>query len=483
MTEENLKGRVVKGLFWKLLEQAGYQGIQFFVALILARLMTKEEYGTISLIMIFITVANTFVQSGFATALIQRPHILEEDYSSVFWLSLVLSGVCYLLLFFAAPWISAFYGIPMLHSLVRVMGLVLFPGGVISIQTAFVSRSLQFKLLFRSTMLSVLLSGALSICMAYRHFGAWAMAAQQLSYYFILMLSLLVVLPWRPKPVFRWRRVKALFSFGWKILLSGLIDTLWQNIYGLIIGKKYSGAELGVYTRGEQFPKLLSTNLTAGIQSVMLPAFSRLQGETEQLRAAARRSMKLSAFLFFPMMAGMIAVAKPMVNVLLTEKWGAAIPYLCLMCVAYLSYPIHSINLQLINAMGHSELFLKLEILKKLLGLLILLLSLPYGIFPMLVLKVADEYLCLFLNAFPNRRLLQYGPMQQAKDMLPAFCASLLMGLCTGAVLLLGLPDLLTLFLQLFVGVLAYLGFSLLLNRESMDYVLGLVGINKILSN
>ncbi len=475
MAESNLKGKVVNGLFWKFLEQAGYQGIQFVVALILARLMTKEEYGTISLIMIFITVANTFVQSGFATALIQKQNIREEDYSSVFWLTLLLSAVCYVILFFSAPFIASYYAVPVLTPLVRVMGFVLFPGAVISIQTAYVSRNLQFDRLFRSTMLAVIISGVVSIAMAFFHYGVWAMAAQQLIYYIVLMLALLVTLPWKPKFLFRMQRVRDLFSFGWKILVSGLIDTLWQNVYGLIIGKKYSSGDLGIYTRGEQFPKLLTTNLTAAIQSVMLPAYSKLQDDPPALKNAARRSVRLSAFLVFPMMAGMFAVAKPMVTILLTDQWGAAVPFLCLMCVNYAILPIHAINLQLINACGHSEWFLRLEIIKKLLGIVILFISLPYGIFPMLVWKVIDEYLCLILNAFPNRILLNYGPLGQAKDMLPSFFCSLLMGILTFYVQQLSLPVLLTLLLQLIVGVISYVILSFFFNREPMIYLLRLL--------
>lgn len=474
MKEENLKGRVVKGIAWKLLEQTGYQGIQFIVALILARLMSREDYGAVSLIMIFITIANTFVQSGFATALIQRRSIGEEDYSSVLWISLILAGTAYIILFFSAPLISGFYEMGILTGLVRLMALVLFPGAVISIQSAYVSRTLSFQILFRATMMAVLASGAVSIGMALGGMGAWAMAAQQLIYYLVLMLVLFRLLPWRPVRVISLKRLKLLFSFGWKVLLSGLIDTLWQNVYGLIIGKKYSASELGIYTRGEQFPRLLSANLTGAVQSVMLPAFSGLQEDRTALRAAARRSVRLSAFISFPMMAGMLAVARPMVNLLLTEKWGAAVPYLCLMCVNYAILPIHSINLQLINATGHSELFLKLEIAKKLLGLLVLILSLPYGIFFMLSLKVVDEYLCLLLNAYPNRRLLGYGPIEQLKDMASPLCCSILMGCITIMLSLLGLNDIITLIMQLITGVVSYSVLSLLLNRETVEYIIAL---------
>ncbi len=445
------------------------------VALVLARLMSPEEYGTISLIMIFITIANTFIQSGFATALIQKKEIREEDYSSVFWLTLLIAVLCYGLLYLLAPWIAGYYRTPVLTALVRLMGLVLFPGAVISIQTAFVSRTLKFRLLFKSTMLAVLSSGAVSIGMAMAGLGVWAMAAQQLVYYLVLMLSLFFIVKWLPRRIFSFGEIRELFSFGWKILVSGLIDTVWQNIYGLVIGKQYSSAELGIYNRGEQFPKLLTTNLNAVIQSVLLPAYAQLQEDRTALKNAARRSVKLSGFLVFPMMAGMFAVARPLVLLLLTEKWSAAVPYLCIMCVSYAVYPIHSINLQLLNAQGRSDLFLKLEIVKKLLGIVILLLSLPFGIFPMLLLKLADEYLCLIINAWPNRRLLDYGILQQLRDLLPAGFCSLVMGCAAALPLRLPLSPLPMLLLQIIVGVLSYLLLSLLFNREEIRYVLSLV--------
>lgn len=472
---ESLKTKVLNGLFWKVLEQTGAQGIQFIVALVLARLMSPEQYGTISLITIFITIANTFVQSGFATALIQKRNIREEDYSSVFWLTMGLSLFCYFLLYFSAPWIAAYYKTDVLVNLIRLMGIVLFPGAVVSIQTAYVSRNLQFRLLFRATMAAVILSGAVSIILAMQGFSYYALAAQQIIYYFALMAVLFLLVHWHPLPVFRPERVRALFSFGWKILVSGLIDTVWMNIYGLVIGRKYSNAELGTYNRGEQFPKLITSNLSAAIQSVMLPAYARCQDSPDELRSMCRRSIRISAFVIFPMMAGLIAVAKPLVILLLTDKWIKAWPYLAIMCVSYAVWPIHVINLQVMNAMGRSDLFLKLEIIKKALGIIILVLSLPFGIWPMLCLKVADEYICTFINAWPNRRLIHYGPLQQWGDVLPALLTSVLMGAGTAALQLLPLAPLPLLLLQLLCGVAFYAVLAFAFNRESFEYVAGIL--------
>lgn len=474
MTENTLKSKVVKGLFWKVLEQGGSQGIQFVVALVLARLMTPEEYGTISLITIFITIANTLVQSGFATALVQGREVEEEDYSSVFWITMLLSVLLYLALFAGAPWIADYFRTPVLAPLVRVMGFVLFPGAVVSIQTAVVSRTLRFRQLFQSTMAAVVISGVVSIALAMRGFGVWAMAAQQLVYYVSLMLVLFGTVRWYPRILFRTERLRRLFSFGWKILVSGLLDTLWQNIYGLIIGRKYTSADLGAYNRGEQFPKLISSNLATAIQSVLLPAYSRKQDDPMVLQRMTRRSVRLSAFVLFPMMAGLAAVAEPLISLLLTEKWLVAVPYLVLLSVSYATYPLHIINLQVMNAMGRSDLFLKLELIKKALGLLILVLSLPMGIGPMLVLKVADEYLCTFINAWPNRKLIGYGPLRQWRDVLPSAAAAVVMGLLVYMLHVLPLSALSLLFLQIITGAVVYLVLSFLFNRELLLYIYGL---------
>lgn len=463
-----MKNKIAGGLFWKLLELAGAQGVQFVTALLLARMMTPEEYGTIGLIMIFITVANVFVQSGFATALIQRPEIREEDYSSVFRISLLLAVPVWLVLFAGAPAVAAYYGVPVLKPLLRVMGLVLFPGAVISVQTAYVSREMNFRQLFKATMAAVLLSGAAAVLLAARGYGVWAMAAQQLVYYAALMLGLFVTVQWRPSGHFDAERLRELFSFGWKILVSGLIDTVWMNIYGLIIGKRYSQADLGGYTRGEQFPKLITSNLSAAIQAVLLPAYAKNQSDPVYLKTMMRQSIRFSAFAVFPMMAGLAGCSVPLVRVLLTDKWLFSVPYLCVMCLCYAFWPIHVINLQMITALGRSGLFLKLEILKKALGIVVLLLSLPHGITVMLLLKAADEFLCTFINAHPVKGLIGYGIGEQYLDMLPSAVSAAVMGGIVWQMQKLGLSAPVTLILQIAAGVSLYAVLSLLFNRETV---------------
>ena len=470
--KKEVKNTITSSFFWKLLELTGSQGLQFVVAIILARLMSPDEYGTIAMITVFITIANVVVQSGFATALIQKKEIIDIDYSSVFVISMLLSAAMYIALFIAAPYIALYYDMQVVGLLLRVVGIVLFPGAVISIQTAYISRNMEFKKLFLSTMVAVVISGVVSIYMAYVGFGVWAMAALQIVYYIALMLTLLVVVKWKPSFSYSRDRLKMLFSFGWKMLVSGLIDTIWTNLYSLVIGKKFSSRELGGYNRAEQFPKLIASNLSSAIQSVMLPVFSKSQDYIDNLRAMAKQSIKLSAFAVFPMMAGLVAISKPLVYVLLTDKWAFCIPYLRILCIGYALWPVHITNLQIMNSLGRSDMFLKAEIIKKLIGIVILIYSIKYGIAIMLILKTADEFICSIVNGLPNKRLIGYGILEQYKDMLrPAVCA-VIMGICVYTISFAGLSDAFTLVLQIAVGVVVYAVVSAAFNREEILYII-----------
>ena len=475
--KEGWKGKILSGLFWRFLEQISYQGIQLIFSLFLLRILDTEEVGAVSVISIFITIANTFIQSGFSQALMQKKEIKEEDYSSVFYMTLALSGGIYLLFYGISPFVAEFYHLPILESLLRQMSILLFPGAVISIQMAYAGRALQFRPIFLASFFSSLFSGVLAVFLAYRGYGSFAMAYQQISYYFFTMLILFLCLPWRPKLLFRLSSL-SLFHFGWKILFSGLLDQIWQNIYGLVIGKRYKVEELALYNRGEMFPKLLSSTLSTMISGVMFPAFSKLQEEKESLQEMAKKTIRFSAFLLFPILFGLMAVAKPFIILLLTKKWIGMLPYLRFLSVTYLFLPLHMCNLQLMNSQGRSDLFLKLEIIKKILGIGILLLTFPFGIFVMLFGKNVVEVLCLYLNAKPNEKLIQYGFFSQINDCLPSFTASLLMG---GIVYLTqemlekrGMTELWQLIVLIPLGAICYILFSLLLNKKDIKTLLEL---------
>lgn len=473
--DKNSGNKITTNLGWKLLELGGTQGIQAVVSIILARILSPDEVGTIGLITIFITIANTFVQSGFATALIQKKDVEDNDFSSVLWVSLAFAVVMYAILFAGAPAAAAFYDIEILTKLLRVTGIILFPGAVASIQTSYVSRSMQFRKLFAGSLIAVVISGIIAIIMAMNGFGVWAMSAQQIIYWFVLMFVMLFMISWKPKFVLAWNRVREFLSFGWKILAAGLIDTVWSNVYGLVIGKRFSPAELGGFNRGEQFPKLIASNLGTAIQSVMLPAYSKVQDEKETLRDMLKATITYSGFVLAPMMAGLIAVSKPLISLLLTDKWLFCVPYLRILALSYILWPIHTANLQAINAQGRSDLFLKLEILKKISGIIFLLISIRFGIMTILICKTVNECACAFLNSHSNEKLLGYGFGKQLLDMLPSFICAAVMCAVTMAVQLLPFTGVILLAVQIAAGIISYAIISLIINRKTFMAAVGLV--------
>lgn len=477
MAEADMKSKVVSGLFWKVLENGGAQGVQFVIAILLARLLTPAEYGVVGIIMIFITIANVIVQSGFATALVQKKGADRVDFSSVCYFDLAVAAAMYALLYAFAPGIAGFYQNPVLQPIVRVLGLVLFPGAVISVQTAYVSRSLEFKGLFFSTLTASLISGAVSIAMAWRGAGVWAMVGQQLAYYLALMLVLFVTVSWHPERCFDFGRVKNMFAFGWKLLCASLIDTIFNNLYGLLIGKIYNEEMLGSYNRGEQFPKLIAANLGAAIQAVLLPAFSARQDDPASVKQMMRRAMSLSSFVVLPMLLGLFAAADTLVLALLGEPWLICVPFLRIMCISYCFWPIHITNLQAINAIGRSDIFLKLEVIKKSLSLLVLVIGMRYSVFTLVALKAFQDFLCTFINAAPNQKLLGYRIGEQWRDVaVPALLAVIMAGTVMAAGAWMGDINVWgKLLLEIVCGGVVYIVLAVIFRVESFRYLLSML--------
>lgn len=459
------------GLLWKLLERFGTQGLQFIIQIILARLLLPSDYGILALVVIFITIANVFVQSGLSTSLIQKKVVDQVDYSSVLYISLGIAVILYCLLYFTAPLIGVFYNNDSLVLVLRVLALTLFPGAFNSIQNAIVSRTMQFKRLFYSSVGAGVVSGIVGIYLAYHDFGIWALVFQQLTNQICITLILWFTVKWRPTLQFSLERVKVLYSFGWKLLVSSLIDTTYRDLRSLIIGKVYTPTMLGYYNRGQQFPQLLISNINGSIQSVMLPALAAQQDYTDRLKSMMRRSIVTSSFIVFPMMVGLAVVAEPLVLLLLTEKWLPSVPFIQIFCISYTLMPIHTANLQAINAMGRSDIFLKLEIIKKILGLSILAVALPFGVYVLALSGVMSGIISSFINAYPNKKLLNYGYGEQIKDILPSLLLSLVMGAIAYLLLFLGLSPLITMLLQIVVGAIVYLGLALLFKLECFTYL------------
>lgn len=459
---------MVRALFWKLLERFGVQGIQFVLQLILARLLIPEHYGVLAMMTIFTNLANVFIQRGFNTALIQNKDVTEEDYSSVFWVTLGIALCMYTIIFFSAPAIAAFYKMHDIVTPLRVLAIVLFPGALNSIQLAKVSREMDFKKVFYSNVGGILIAGLAGVAVALMGGGLWALVLQNILNIVSACVVMLITVKWRPRMVCNIRRIAELFSFGWKLLVSGLFDTLYQELRSLVIGKKYDSGTLGYYNRGKQFPQFIIDAVNGAIQSVLLPAMSAEQDNRTTVKNMMRASMTMSAYIIFPMMAGLAAVASPLVSLLLTDKWLPCVPYMQVYCFSLAFYPVHSCNLQAINAMGRSDLFLKLEIIKKSYGIVVLAIAVVCFDSPMAIAMTGliTTWIGWLVNAFPNKKLIEYSYQEQIFDIFPLLFMALAM---CGVVLLIGnwcnaagMVTILTLAVQILVGVAVYGLLSLL---------------------
>ena len=453
------------------MERGGTQGIQFIVQIVLARLLAPEQFGAIAIVMVFINLAQVFVQNGFNTALIQKKNADEADFSSIFYLSLGIAGALYITMYIFAPYIASFYNDPTLVPVLRVLSLTLFAGAINSIQNAYIARNLMFKKLFKSSVGAIVISGTLGVIAAYFGLGVWALVIQQLTNQVAISVIMWITVKWRPKLVFSIQKVRELFSFGWKLLASSLLNVFYLEIRTLFIGRLYSSSALGFYNRGEQFPKLIVNNINGSIQSVMLPTLSAQQDNKKRAKEMMRRAIVTSSFLILPMMIGMAVVAEPLVKIVLTEKWLPAVPFLQIFSISYALIPIHTANLQAINAMGRSDIFLKLEMIKKAFGLVILGISIPFGVYAIAIGQVVSGVIATIVNAYPNKQLLKYSYKEQLMDIMPSFFTALVMGGVVYTFNYLSISEWQILFLQVCSGIIIYVGLSKLFKIESFGYL------------
>lgn len=474
MTEQpNLKRKAAAGIFWKLMENGGTQGILFLVTVILARLIEPAEYGVLSITVIFVTIAGVLVQRGFSLSLVQKKDVDDTDLSSVLYLSVLVAGLMVLALWFAAPAIARFYDVPEVTRVLRAISFILVAGAVSSVQSAIIMRELAFRKRFFVSLIAVILSGTAGIVMAYRGYGVWALVTQQLIDNFTMCIGLTIATRWLPKALFSFQRLGRLFSFGWKLLASSLIETVYSELSGMIIGKRYTASMLAYYDKGRKFPQLIGTNVTGAIQGAMFPTFSIAQEDPNRLLTMVRRSVSASAFLIFPLMAGLAAVAEPMVRIVLLPKWLPAVPFLRVFCVTFAMYPVDATVLQAINAIGRSDVYLKLEIAKKVCGLLLLaaavfLLDTPVALSWALA---AVAVLSVAFNAIPAKRLLGYRYRDQLKDLLPSLALSVIMGIGVYLLAGLGLSDWATLSVQVAAGVMVYVSVAAALKLDSFTFL------------
>lgn len=470
-SSKNIKEKALSGVIWKFAERWTAQIVSFVVSIILARMLLPSEYGEVAMILVFINIANVFVSDGFSTALIQKKDADKVDFSTMLYCSLAISILIYAILFFTAPLIADFYKSEHLCIYIRVFALKLPIAAVNSIQHAYVSRHMLFRKFFFSTLFGTLVSGLVGIAMAYLGCGTWALIAQYLVNSTIDTIVLFFTIKWRPSLDFSAKSAKSLLSYGWKITAGSLLNSIYTELRSLVIGRKYTSADLAYYNKGKQFPSLFITNINSAIGSVTFPMISNYSDDKAAMKRMVRRSMTLTAYIIFPTMLGLMVVAEPLICILLTDKWLPAVPYMRIICIAFMLEPINTANLQMIKASGRSDLFLKLEIVKKGMGIVVLFAAMKYGV---MIIAISEVFVVIFaniVNSVPNKKLVNYGYFEQLKDLLPSFLMSGAMAVPVYFITYLKLNNILTLVLQVIAGAGIYLILSVIFKIPAFTYL------------
>ena len=456
----SLKHKAISGVAWSSLERLSVQGIQFIIQIVMARILMPEDYGVIAMLAIFLAVFQSFIDSGFSSALVQKHDRTEVDYATVFYFNIGVSVVMFLVLFFSAPLIAMFYETPILTSVTKVVAINLLIIAFSVVPRARFTVLIDFKTQAKASLTAVIISGTVGIWMAYNGFGVWALVFQSLLNNGINTLLLWILSKWWPLWTFSMTSFKKLFFFGSKLLLSGLLDTIYRNLYTLVIGKRFATQELGYYSRADQFAQFPSANLSSIISRVAFPVMCEVQHDDAQFQSVFYKFLRISTFIIFPLMIGLAALAEPFIRLVLTEKWLGIVVLLQILCFAYMWYPVHGLNLMLLQARGRSDLFLRLEIIKKIIGMITLIATIPFGIIVMCLGLVISSVLCLYVNAYYTKKHFNIGLFQQIRDIFPSLLLSGSMGVLVFFLTRLNLPDAVTLVLGVSVGCLYYVGMA-----------------------
>jgi len=426
-----LKNKIEKGIFWQGLERIGSYGIGFVVSIVLARRLAPEEFGVIAIMMVFITLSQVFIDSGFSTALIQKKDMEEVDCCSVFYINIVMGFVLYGILYTASPYIAGFYETENLSLYLHVFSLVIIIRSFSLVQNALLRKRMLFHLSFRISWVALIVSGIVGISMAYSGCGVWSLIAQQLTNAFVTVVMQWILVKWRPQWLFDWERTKDLFSFGWKMFCSSFLDTLYNDIYSLIIGKIADLKMLSYYDRGKHYPQLGMNVINSTIGSVFLPAFSELQGDCPKMKELAKRGLKNIMFLVTPALAFLFVFADSITILLLTEKWLPSVIFIRLCCITFFFWPFHTTNLQIITACGRSDVVLVLEIIKKIQGIAVIAITYRFGVVTMVAAGAVMGLIGMIENSWYNKKLIDYSPWQQLWDIVPVVLITILVSTTT----------------------------------------------------
>ena len=477
---DSLKQKATKGIIWSALERFSVQGVQFFIMIIMARLLTPKDYGLLGMLGVFLAVAQSLIDSGFTQALIRKQNRTEVDNSTVFYFNVVVSIILYLLLYIVAPYVAQFYNAPELCIIMRVTCISIIINSLSIIQRVILTIKIDFKTQAKVSFIATLLSGIIGISLAYSGYGVWALVYQSLLIAVLNSFLLWVISKWRPIFAYSWKSFIELFSFGSKLLASGLLDTIYKNIYPIIIGKVFSASDLGYYTRAQNFSDFPSSNSTSILQRVTYPILCNIQNNDEQLRNVYRRFLKLSAYIIFPLMTGLAAVSHPFIIFVIGDKWAFCAKLLQIICFSMMWYPIHAINLNLLQVKGRSDLFLRLEIIKKIMVTAVIIMSIPFGVIGMCYGGIITSILCLFINTYYTGKLINIGFQMQMRDILPTLILSIFMFIIVLGIVNLVSNTLLQLIMGVFIGFTCYLGISYLCKFEELQELFSILRNKKM---
>lgn len=472
---EITRGLILKSLFWKYLEKSGVQGVSFIVSIVLARLIAPSEFGLIAIVMILIELSNVIVDGGFNSALVQKKEPTNTDFSTILYVSIIVSVVIYAIIYVVSPYIADFYSETRLSHVLRVLCILLVVKAFNSVQNAYISKKMLFKKSFICHFVAVVVSGTTGIVLAYMGYGIWALVCQQIVSQLGVCLAMWFFVRWRPSLLFSKESLKNLFNFGWKVFVTNAMIAFFVNVRGLLVGKMFGPSDLAFFERGRQFPNIIISNLSSTIQAILFPVFANKQDDPVAVKSMLRRSIKTSTLFVAPMMVALIVMTKPIVLLLLTEKWLPAVPFMQIFCIAYLIMPIQTSNMQVITALGRSDLLLKLETWKKVLEFSILIASFMFGVLAVAWGTVLYNFICLFINLYPNRQLINYGYIKQLKDIAPTLLLSLIMGIIMYGVSIFVHTNLLLLVTQTVAGVFTYCIMCYLFRIEACKYILDLL--------
>ena len=466
-----MKSDVLSNFIWRFAERAGAQVVQLIISIVLARLLLPETFGIVALVVVIAQIFQVFVDSGLGNALIQKKDADDLDFSSVFWFNVVWCLVLYVIIFFLAPFFAKYYDDLSLIPIIRVLCITVIISGLKNVQQAYISRTMQFKRFFFATLGGTIASAVVGVWLAYAGYGVWAIVAQKLVNLTIDTLVLWLTVDWRPKLIFSFERLKGLISYGWKLLASSLLETVYSNLRQLIIGKLYTPSDLAYYNQGVKFPDVISYNITSSIDSVLLPTMSKEQDDRARVKAMTRKSIIVSIYIMAPMMMGLAFCADTVVSVFLTDKWLPCVLFMRVFCITYMFYPIHTANLNALKAIGRSDLFLKLEIEKKIVGIILLLSSMWFGVKVMAYSMLISSVTSQIINTRPNKKELDYGYLEQLKDILPSLLLAVGMGMCVWLVGFIPMPLIIKLLAQVLVGISVYVFMSYILKIKPFMYL------------